>query len=176
MSEKKTCLCNYKPKDLKLSESLGIAYYKSGNYQAAVKNYSKALELDNNYASVFNNLGTLYLTRFLREKNEQHYNTAMQNFAKAIKIDPKLFAAYNGRGAAYHFKNDYQNAISDWKRAIEIKPDYIDPYFSIGITYIRLGDKSSALEILMLLKERQYSRLPLNEQQRLNRLIAEVRY
>lgn len=154
---------------------LGVAYYKSGDFASALANYRKALELDSNYASVFNNIGSLYLSAYIRDKDERAFNTAMENFARAIETDPQLFAAYNGRGAAYHFRGEYEKAIGEWKRAIEINPDYIDPYFSIGITYLKIGDKAQALQQFLLLKERLYDRLPAPEQQRLNRLIAEAR-
>ncbi len=155
---------------------LGVAYYKSGNFQLALENYQKALELDNNYASVYNNFGSLYLVVYLKDRDERAYNLAMENFNRALEIDPRLFAAYNGRGAAFHYRNDYEKAIADWEKAIEIKPDYIDPYFSVGITYLKIGDKASALKQFLLLKERLYEKLPLKEQQRLERLIAESRY
>lgn len=155
---------------------LGVAYYKKGNAAKAMENYRKALELDNNYASVFNNIGSLYLALYLssKKKDERVYQLAMENFNRALEIDPRLFAAYNGRGAAYKFKNQVEKAIADWKKTIEINPNYIDAYFNIGISYLQIGDKASALKHLLLCKERLAAKLPAKDRRQLDRLIAQA--
>jgi tetratricopeptide (TPR) repeat protein len=155
---------------------LGVAYFKKGNTAKAMENYRKALELDNNYASVFNNIGSVYLALYLEssKKDERVYNLAMENFNRALEIDPRLFAAYNGRGAAYKFKNQVEKAIADWKKTIEINPDYIDAYFNIGISYLQIGDKALALKHLLLCKERLAAKLPAKDRQQLDRLIAQA--
>ncbi|MGD2086697.1 MAG: sulfatase-like hydrolase/transferase [Candidatus Aminicenantes bacterium] len=155
---------------------LGVAYYKKGNAAKAMENYRKALELDNNYASVFNNIGSLYLALYLgsKKKDERVFQLAMENFNRALEIDPRLFAAYNGRGAAYKFKNQVKKAIADWKKTIEINPNYIDAYFNIGISYLQIGDKASALKHLLLCKEKLAAKLPAKDRQQLERLIAQA--
>jgi arylsulfatase A-like enzyme/Flp pilus assembly protein TadD len=153
---------------------LGVAYYKKGDFVQALENYRKALELDNNYASVFNNIGSLYLRVYLAKRDEGAYRLAMDNFDRAIAIDPRLFAAYNSRGAAYKFKKRVDKAIEDWKKTIEINPNFIDAYFNIGISYLGMGDKVAALKYFRLCKERFSRKLPRQELRRLDRLIAEA--
>ncbi|MCP4156883.1 MAG: tetratricopeptide repeat protein, partial [bacterium] len=154
---------------------LGVAYYKSGNFKLALANYQKALQLDNNYASAFNNIGSLYLVVYLKQKEEQAYRLALENFSRALEIDPRLFAAYNGRGAAYKFKNKIDLAIEDWKKTIEINPNFIDAYFNIGISCLEKGDKKTSLKYLLLCRDKFASKLPPREKQRLARLLAEAR-
>jgi arylsulfatase A-like enzyme/tetratricopeptide (TPR) repeat protein len=164
------------PQDPDNFNFLGVAYYKKGNAAKAMENYRKALELDNNYASVFNNIGSMYLALYLggKKKDERVYRLAMENFNRALEIDPRLFAAYNGRGAAYRFKNQVKKAIADWEKAIEINPDYIDAYFNIGISYLQIGDKTSALKHLLSCKERLAAKLPAKDRRQLERLIAQA--
>ena len=153
---------------------LGVAYYRSGNFEKALENYKKALELDENYASVFNNIGSVYLSHFQSTKDRRSYENAVQNFDKAIEIDGNLYSALNGRGAARYFSGDFSGAVSDWKRSIAAKPDFIDPYFSIGIAYlVKLKDKRSAYQYLKLCKDKFYNKLPANEKGRLDRLIRD---
>lgn len=153
---------------------LGVAYYRIGNFNKALENYNISLELDKNYAPVYNNIGSLYLSRFQRSKDRASYEKAILNFNKSIEIDKNLFSALNGRGAARYFSGDYSGAVSDWKRSISSKPDFIDPYFSIGIAYLlKLGDKESALKYFLLCREKFYHKLPDNEKARLDRLIRE---
>jgi arylsulfatase A-like enzyme/Flp pilus assembly protein TadD len=164
------------PLDPENFNSLGVAYFKKGNAAKAMENYRKALELDNNYASVFNNIGSVYLALYLgsKKKDERVYRLAMDNFNRALEIDPRLFAAYNGRGAAYKFKNQVEKAVADWKKTVEINPNYIDAYFNIGISYLEIGDKASALKYLLLCKERLAAKLPAKDRQQLDRLIAQA--
>ncbi len=154
---------------------LGVAYYRNGNFDKALENYSKALELDRNYASVYNNIGSLYLSLYRKTGQNSDFSKAISGFDKALEIDGNLYSAYNGRGAAKYFIGDFIGAVSDWKKSLSAKPDFIDPYFSIGITYMdKLGDKKSAYNYLKLCKEKFYEKLPVREKQRLDRLIAEA--
>lgn len=153
---------------------LGVAYYRSGNFEKALENYNKSLELDKNYASVYNNIGSLYLSHFQSSKDRRSYENATSNFNKAIEIDENLYSALNGRGAARYFIGDFTGAISDWKRSVSAKPDFIDPYFSIGIAYlVKLRDKKSAYEYFKLCKDKFYNTFPEKEKERLDRLLRE---
>lgn len=154
---------------------LGVAYYRKGDFRSALENYKKALELDNNYASVFNNIGSMYLVIYRVRKDEAAYELAMENFDRALRIDPRLFAAYNGRGAAYKYKNQADKALADWLKVIEINPNFIDAYFNLGVLYLQTGQKAAALEILIRGRNRFFVRLPKPEQGRLERLIREAR-
>jgi tetratricopeptide (TPR) repeat protein len=130
--------------------------------------------LDPEFASAFNNLGTLYLRTFLERKDPEMMPKAIDAFNRAISNDSLLASAYNGRASAYKFSNRANDAIRDWKKTLELHPDFIDVYFNLGITYLEAGDKSEALKILNRCKEKFYNRIPSSEQDRLNRLIAEA--
>jgi len=83
---------------------LGVAFQKSGNFQSALTNYKKAIELDGNFALPWSNMGSLYLMAFLKSKNEKDFQRAIDNFNTALAFDPGLQAAINGKNAAYKFK------------------------------------------------------------------------
>ncbi len=49
--------------------------------------------------------------------------------------------AYYNRGIAYHKKGQYNRAIQDYDKAIEINPQYADAYNNRGVVYLmKLGD------------------------------------
>jgi arylsulfatase A-like enzyme/cytochrome c-type biogenesis protein CcmH/NrfG len=154
--------------------NLGVVYYRTKDYPKALEAYERAVRLDPEYASAFNNLGTLYLRMFLERKDPEMRAKAINAFNRAIQNDSLLASAYNGRASAYKFSNRASEAIRDWKRTLELQPDFIDVYFNLGITYLEAGDKSEALKILDRCKQKFYSRLPPSEQGRLDRLIAEA--
>ena len=53
--------------------------------------------------------------------------------------------AYNNRGVAYLGKDQYDQAISDYSKAIEINPKYANAYNNRGYIYlVKLGNKVKA--------------------------------
>ena len=153
---------------------LGVVYYRKKDYPKAVEAYERAVRLDPEFAAGFNNLGTLYLRTSLERKDPELLSKAIDAFDRAIKNDPHSASAYNGRASAFKFSNRPNEAIRDWKRAMELQPDFVDVYFNLGITYLDIGEKTEAAKILDLCKRRFYNRLPPSEQDRLDRLIAEA--
>jgi len=153
---------------------LGVVYYQEKDYDKALGAYNRAVELDTKFASAFNNLGTLYLRMFLEQKNPELLTKAVDSFNRAIKNDPRLASAYNGRASVFKFSNRISEAIQDWNKALELQADFVEVYFNLGITHIQTGNKSEALKILNQCKKMFFNRLPLDEQGRLDRLIAEA--
>ena len=68
----------------------GRTYHNLEEYEKAIQEYDKAIQLYPNVASVYNDRGFAYLE--LDEKN-----LAFQNFDKAIQLDPNHADAYWGR-------------------------------------------------------------------------------
>ena len=52
--------------------------------------------------------------------------------------------AYNNRGASKAKLQDYQGAIADYSKAIELNPNYIEAYYNRGILKFILNQKNSA--------------------------------
>jgi arylsulfatase A-like enzyme/Flp pilus assembly protein TadD len=154
---------------------LGIANYQGGNFEKALENYARALELDRNNASVYNNIGSVYLSLFYRGRDRQAFTRAEQNFKKALEIDPRMFSACNGLGAAYKKIGHNADAIACWKKALAIKPDFDLPLVNLGITLLEEGRAAEALDYFQKYRKKFYSRIPATEQQRLDRLIAEAK-
>jgi superkiller protein 3 len=154
--------------------NLGVVYYRRKDYPKALEAYEHAVRLNPEFASAFNNLGTLYLRVFLERRDPKMLPKAIDAFDRAISNDSLLASAYNGRASAFKFSNRASDAIRDWKRAMELQPDFVDVYFNLGITYLETGQKAEASKILNLCKKRFYSRLSPNDRSRLDRLIAEA--
>jgi superkiller protein 3 len=153
---------------------LGVVYYRKKDYTKAVEAYERAVRLDPEFALAFDNLGTLHLRAFLERKDPEMIDKAIDAFDRAINNDSRLASAYNGRASAFKFSNRADEAIKDWREALELQPDFVDVYFNLGIIYLEIGEKAEASKILNLCKKRFYSRLPQKEQSRLDRLIAEA--
>ena len=85
-----------------------------------------------------------YLDQGIDYLYTSQFDEAIEFFDKAIKYDNNNYEAYYYRGCAYgnNFKKD--KAMRDWNKAIELKPDYADPYFNIGLLYRRVNDYAMA--------------------------------
>ena len=66
---------------------LGNNYSKNKEYNKAIESYEKAIKINPEYSSAFNNLGNVY-------SDNKEYNKAIESYEKAIKINPEDSNAY----------------------------------------------------------------------------------
>jgi arylsulfatase A-like enzyme/Flp pilus assembly protein TadD len=154
---------------------LGIAYYQGGDFARALKNYARALELDRNNASVYSNIGGVYLALFSGSRRAQDLAEAGRNFKKALEIDPRLFSAWNGLGIISKKAGRNADAIAHWRKALEIDPDFDLALINLGITLLEEGRAREALDCFLDYREKFFAKIPDGEKQRVERLIAEAR-
>jgi arylsulfatase A-like enzyme/Flp pilus assembly protein TadD len=154
---------------------LGVAYWRKGDLDEALEAFGRSLSLDHNYSIAFNNMGSVYLSKFLATKDRSDLDQSVRNFEKAIELDPGYASAYNGAGAAYSQAGDIEGAIRSWEKAVEIDPELGFSLYNLGLAYLRKGDKSRALEYLNKYKKKEYNRLPPQEKKKLDALIQSCR-
>ena len=85
----------------------GNAFQDKGQYDQAISDFNKAIEINPRLADAFYNRGNAYFKKGQPDKAISDYN-------KAIELNPKLAMAYYDRGIAYQFKGQYDQAISDF--------------------------------------------------------------
>jgi tetratricopeptide (TPR) repeat protein len=71
--------------------------------------------------------------------------TAILNRKFNAKPKASPFYVYMLRGHSYLDMNDFKNAISDYKMAIQLEPGSIEAYGNLGIAYAFSGDYGNAL-------------------------------
>jgi tetratricopeptide (TPR) repeat protein len=47
----------------------------------------------------------------------------------------------------------YEEAIESYKQAVLVRPDLPEAHLNLGMTYLRVGDRGSALEEYKILKD-----------------------
>ena len=92
---------------------------EDGQYDEAVKEFSKALEENPDHPMA--HLG-LALTYMQTKKNSE----ALQEFNLAIEKNPKLAAAIADRGILYDQMGEYRKALTDYKKALELDPKILE--------------------------------------------------
>ena len=117
----------------------GFRASSEGHTQEAVKEYSKAIELDPSFASAYHNRGILY-------NNLGEQQKALDDYNKAIELDPSYAFAYNGRGNVYRGFGERQKALDDYNKAIELDPSFAYAYNGRGNVYSDLGEQQKALD------------------------------
>ncbi|MDE0017857.1 MAG: tetratricopeptide repeat protein [Candidatus Poribacteria bacterium] len=135
------------PQDHVFYNNRGIDYGEKGEYDLAIEDFTKAIELKPDYAIAYNNRGAVY-----RSKGE--YDKTIDDCNKAIQLKSNYAEPYSNRGAAYRNKGDYERAIEDYNKAIQLKPNFVQAYYNRGLAYhekseldIAIKDYSKAIEL-----------------------------
>jgi Tfp pilus assembly protein PilF len=110
----------------------GNAYFRKSQYDLAISEYTKSIEIDPKQPNAHNNRGLTYAQK-------GHYDQAIADYTKAIDLDPKYGDAYHNRGLAYSNKGQYDQAISDFTKAIELDPKHGKAYGGRGVAYCAKG-------------------------------------
>ncbi len=72
---------------------------------------------------------------------EGRLDMALEDFQKAAKLDPKNPYVMKGLGQAYAAKRKWGDAISAFRKALELNPYYVDVRNDLGTVLILSGDR-----------------------------------
>lgn len=65
------------------------------------------------------------------------YQDAILDFTRAIKLDPEISEFYYYRGNSLAFENKSQLALEDFKKALELNPDYLSALSNLGWEFLK---------------------------------------
>ena len=116
----------------------GSAYAERDQFDLAIADYTRAIELNPRHAEAYNNRG------FAHYMMDQ-FDLAIADYTRAIELNPNDASAYNNRGLAYDGNSQFELAIADYTRAIRLDPRYADAYGNRGIGFHRIGQNDRAI-------------------------------
>lgn len=94
----------------------GIVKHQLGDYQGAIDDLTKAIELATDRALPYHNRG-------LARVKVKQYAAAVEDFTKAVELAPTAQSFYD-RGIARALMADYEKAVVDFERAGEMDPAF----------------------------------------------------
>jgi len=117
----------------------GVKKSELGQHSQAIADYTKAIEIDNEFADAYNNRSAAY-------NDLGQFDKALADSSKAIQIDPRLAMAYSNRSGAYIGINQFEKALEDSSKAIQIDPRLAIAYYNRSIADIQLFQFEKAIE------------------------------
>lgn len=115
-----------------------LVNFKLGNLTAAHQDQDAAMRLSEKDALTVSPINmTLY---------ENHLDWAEHFYGYILSKKPRLAYAYQGRADAYYANHEYDKAIADYTRAIELNPREAEPYMGRGKCYHALNQIEKAID------------------------------
>lgn len=145
----------------------GLVMLENGDTLRGIKNFQKAIDVDQQYFDAYVQLGSLYadkhnnlaidyfnnalnlqpgnndviysLAMYYQETGQ--YDKAIQHYQTLLSNDPDNFIAlYNIGYINLVYLQQYQTAIEYFTKSIEKKNDYVEAYYNRGFAYEMLKD------------------------------------
>ena len=91
----------------------GVDKYEQSDYQGAIADFTKVIEIYPQNADAYNNRGTA-------KDVLEDYQGAIADFSKAIEINPEYANAYVNRGVVRERASDLEGACRDWRKAVDL--------------------------------------------------------
>jgi len=122
--------------------NLANCYRKIGDYKRAVSEYYQAIDIEDGFAEVYNNLG-LSLIEIGK------YDEAEKVLKKGLYYSKNDSYLMENLGLLYDLKGDYDNAEKYMLNSIKLDPQRHTPYNKLALIYFRKKLPLKALEILV---------------------------
>ena len=122
--------------------NLANIFSSQNRVQLAQREYLNVLKLAPQRLEATINLGNLYFSTGKMEKAENYYHRAIN-----LGDDINPFPHYN-LGLIYSRKNEFKQAVTQFKKALGAQPNFADAHYEIAKVYFRMDDTMAAGEHL----------------------------
>jgi len=131
------------PQNARFHHALGNAYLRKQQLEPAIASFKRAVELNPRFSDALNDLGVAYM-------NQKNWGAAIESFRRAV-ANPRYLnpeRAYMNLGNIYHVQGQYEQAVEEYRRLIDILPQSPDGYFFLGRSLLAQGKAAAAREQL----------------------------
>jgi tetratricopeptide (TPR) repeat protein len=146
----------------------GLAYFAQGDYERAIVDYNQTLEINPLFVDAHMKIDEAWKCRI---------NQAIASETKAIALNPLNAKPHINRGKWYAMNADYDNAIADFDRALQLDPYSFEAHDEVRLALYDKGDPRWSVyeQALSELESAIEQGLPLGVQQHLIEKLAELR-
>ncbi len=113
-------------------------YLENKEYDKAILDYTKAIEINNSYASAYFKRACTYYCQNQLQKAKTDYD-------KAVSFNLQIEVIYNYRADLPIIFNDVKSAINDYNTLLQLNPNDYNAYYYRGISYEKNGDINLAI-------------------------------
>jgi tetratricopeptide (TPR) repeat protein len=117
----------------------GSAYQQKGEAHKALADFDQAIRLDSKSARAFCDRG------ILEDDLLQQPNKALADYDEAIRLAPNFQRALINRGVHFLDQHDYERAVHDFTRTIQLTSDESSTRAYRAYAYAKLGQRAHAL-------------------------------
>lgn len=120
----------------------GMEYINEGDTENAIQKFSKAVEIDPNFAFAWDNLGISY------RKNKQ-YDNAIAAYLKSLEIYPEGRLPLLNIAITYNLNQQYTEAVTYYEKFIDIFSDDPEGYYGLGLILYTQDQEEAGLDNLI---------------------------
>lgn len=129
----------------------GHFFFDEGKYEEAVKNYSRALNIEPENIDALINIGLAY-------RHLEKYDKAIEYYDKVLEIESNNKVAINNIGWSLQCKGELEKAIEMYKKSLEIDCAYDVPIVNLTNIYFKEKQYDEAIQVF----KRALEKDPLN--------------
>ncbi|MDX9801581.1 MAG: tetratricopeptide repeat protein, partial [Spirochaetia bacterium] len=117
----------------------GLLAHNSGEYQKAIRIYSKILEHEDEKVKAL-----VYVHRGMVHFAESRYKEALDDFSASLAINPQSSKTLYLRGITFRMMKNYPEALEDLRKAVALDPYQSEFWFAKAQVYFHSGDYLAA--------------------------------
>ena len=118
----------------------GAAYSNNGEFNKAISDFTRGIELDPKMVEAYNDRGEIYA-------KQGKFTQAIADYNKAIEVAPTIAVPYFNRGLAFIKLGRFDLAIADFEKDIAMRPKFVPAYGNLGIIYANQGKLVQAIAV-----------------------------
>jgi adenylate cyclase len=125
-------------------------FFSAENYELALAEFKRALEIDNGYALAWSGLSQVYSTWGYQKQQrgddfKPMYEQSLQASQKAVNLDPALGDAHRALAQSHLMLENFAQAAEEAQKAIELNPNDAEAWENLGRANPK-GDSNWAIE------------------------------
>jgi len=129
---------------------LGVIYHEQGRFEEAEHSFEDALKINPNYTDAALNLSITYNDLGKYQKAREVYSRAIENsHNQSRSMDPfargKIANMHADLGGVYAGIGFYDEAVQEYRRALELCPNFVDLRTRLANVYRDMGNAEAAL-------------------------------